>query len=495
MSYLPFSDLPFSLQKGERNGGRLGRVLFPFISFVNKRLLPDYIEELSKKEGGIPPLSIDKAWENLSAYGLLVEVFQEEGLGVHQVHPLLRWVFDDTSSSLGPYRTFYSRYGSEFYNLLNSPSADDQLTGAFWTHYEYDNLLWALQQSLKHRMPLFHLFTPLNAYYEYYDLQEERLVLAEQVFQKLTETTDLEASEEVRMEQLAITDILSYLYLARQSYSKALASFELSKKIIMSFPRTDRYERLLVNILNGKAKTLLIMGDLKQGEEVATKALSLAQKHQKEREIAVSHNNLGILYAEHNDFSRAEKHYQTAITIYRQLDEPHKTAEISMDLGRLFTLASRFDEANTQFIYAQLIFEEFEDFANLALLDQNLGSLAFAQKQYPRSHHYFVKALMYFLEVEDVRACSLIYENLGVIASRLEKFEEGWDYYQRAFQHYLSIQDKMGLARMLHYVALLEYDTGSDQYLPVLVKQVEQSFSEEDREAILVLLEFFRGQL
>lgn len=492
MHFTPFHHL----QQLDPDAAKVIAMFAEFQDYVNEDLALEFFETIPGIN--LPTSAFAASVHHLEGFGLIVPQGLISG-NVHQLHPLLRWLLplQDSSIDRGVMQEAFvlqmQSLGSELFDLLESSSAEERNAGFFWSFYEHLNLHRALAIALKKGQQIFHLFTPLNAYYQQLGWAEEQSALLESIWSKFHNLDLKQTSESVRMDLLAVVDMLAYIYQEQDLLEASLQAFHQARIIVESFPAVDRYERLLINILNGQTGSLIRMGRWDEVKLTADQALALTQKFDKKKEMALAYANLARYATETHEYTLAENYYLKAIVLLDELEAWLLGAELKMDLGSFYVQLDRLDDAEQMFEKAGQVFQEFNDLPNVFLLALNLAAVSFRKGALESSLDHYKKALNYFLEIGDIGNEIMVYENMGVIALHQNEFETAKEYYKRVFDYYLHVNNKLGLARILAKVVTLEQVSLDQDFLPQLVRMVEAQFSAEEREEIILMIQLFQN--
>jgi tetratricopeptide (TPR) repeat protein len=114
-------------------------------------------------------------------------------------------------------------------------------------------------------------------------------------------------------------------------------------------------------------------------------ALDLANQHQQHKLLNSIYNNLGIIYSTAKNTVEAERYFNQAIEISRQLNDTLKTGINLMNLGNFELDQSNFEAALKYLNEANIIFEKMKNVRNLAEISSLKGVICFKQKDFGQS--------------------------------------------------------------------------------------------------------------
>ncbi len=200
------------------------------------------------------------------------------------------------------------------------------------------------------------------------------------------------------------------------------------------------------------------LGRYNDAEKMFQKALRLARELHRRDIEARTLNNLGILSFEQGRYGDAMRYFENALKIAKELG---KKAEVATTLGNLGNLAAqqgRYDEAKGYFEKSLRIEEELGDRSGVALTLGNLGNLAAQQGRYDEAKGYYEKSLRIREELGDRAGVATTLNNLGNLAFVQGRYGEAKGYYEKSLSISEELGDRSGIATTLNNLGNLADD-------------------------------------
>jgi two-component system, NarL family, sensor kinase len=219
---------------------------------------------------------------------------------------------------------------------------------------------------------------------------------------------------------------------------------------------------------SGLAMTYNEMGILYQKQNKSAKArqllndaLTILQQSENDEVKATSHNNLGLIFDAENKTDSAEFHFKKALTIYTAAGNALGMSYSLDYLSGIYVKTRRYEEAASFLQQSLTIRRQLNDKTGIAIALNNLGELYFTQSDYD-------KALAYFEAAGDsARNLNFIDLEAHTFKMRAELFEKTGDYknaYQ-AFQQYNLLSRKISDEKRIKNIEEFEakYESGKKE--------------------------------
>ncbi|BBN80102.1 hypothetical protein PA25_00870 [Pseudoalteromonas sp. A25] len=254
------------------------------------------------------------------------------------------------------------------------------------------------------------------------------------------------------------------------------------------------------------ATKLLAINTFHQGKyntavELYKKALSIATKRKQPLEQAHMHNNLGLVYVETNELSRAITHYGEAQKLYQQQGNLQDEADIMLNLSALYIRQYQFDTAQEMIGTVIKYFEELNDNYGIALANSYLGELYSKKGLNLSARHYYQAAIDYYEAENNTDLLMVQYTYLANVSIAQGNFELAEKEANFALYYAEKINSKSGRMRALFPLAKSLFAKGE---VNMALKMVEESFElakqlgarylEREELATLALLQASVGQ-
>lgn len=162
-------------------------------------------------------------------------------------------------------------------------------------------------------------------------------------------------------------------------------------------------------------------------------------------DVAQSYNNMGVIYANLENIAKAEVNYNNAKKIYLSLgEEKYSDSVITyVNLGNLYTKYETYDKAEKNLIRAYELSERIhgdKHYYTVKVL-QHLGVLYSKNKKYENAEIYYKKALEISIELYgEYHSCTAnIYNSIAVLYKKLNRIKEATNYYSKVRKIYLNV--------------------------------------------------------
>jgi tetratricopeptide (TPR) repeat protein len=187
----------------------------------------------------------------------------------------------------------------------------------------------------------------------------------------------------------------------------------------------------------GEGRALRQLGELAQSQGLSAKAersyqeaLAIAREVGDGAGEGDTLDNLGLLADTQGQYQEAERSYQEALAIARKVDARSVEGHILNNMGLLARHLGRFEEAKDHYQEALAIAQQVGDRVGEGGMLSNLGELARRQGRYKEAVSYLEQALAIRREIGDRAGEAGTLNNLGSLARDQGRFEEAARYYQ-----------------------------------------------------------------
>jgi len=223
-----------------------------------------------------------------------------------------------------------------------------------------------------------------------------------------------------------------------------------------------------------------IQGAYREGLRWLEQALALSATDDELRAKALS--CAGALARNQSQYSAAERCFNTALSIYQQLNDAYGVARMLNALGSV----AYFQDATAATAYFEKALEMHSrlcETREMAGALNNLALLAEGQADYQRAAALHKQALALFQSLGDDVNAAYVLGNLGVVAEYSGDFQMATEYYQQSLDLHELTGEKWGMAAMLTNLgSALERLRRGREALPLLIEGLN-IFSELDDRA------------
>jgi tetratricopeptide (TPR) repeat protein len=288
----------------------------------------------------------------------------------------------------------------------------------------------------------------------------------------------------IKLDSLNAENLFNYAaFLAwLNQYDKAI--YYYSKALNIYKTSSQNYESGVANTQNNLGILYANKNDFTKAEAAYQEALEIFKRlassnpQTYEPDVAMTQNNLGILYADKNDFTKAEAAYQEALEIYKRLEsnnlqtyEP-KVALMQNNLGSVYADKNDFTKAEAAFQEALKIFKRLEsnnpqtDEPAIANTQNNLGILYYDKNDFTKAEAALKEALEIYKRLVSSNpktyepAVANTQSNLGNVYELKNDFTKA----EAAYQEALEIRKRLASSNPQTYepdVALTQNNLGT----------------------------------
>ena len=185
--------------------------------------------------------------------------------------------------------------------------------------------------------------------------------------------------------------------------------------------------------------------------------------------IADAYNNIGSVYYNGGNYSKALEHYFKALKIDEELQSKIGIAKCFADIATIYTALGNYNKAIDYSFKALKINEELGIKRSIAASYNTLGNIFFEQQDHAKAEDYYFKALKINEEIGNKSGIAACLSNIGGIYSAQLNYTKAANYHFKALKMDEEIGNKIGIAcDMVHigcfYITTKNY-TEAEQYL------------------------------
>jgi two-component sensor histidine kinase/predicted negative regulator of RcsB-dependent stress response len=225
------------------------------------------------------------------------------------------------------------------------------------------------------------------------------------------------------------------------------------------------------------------------------KAKEIAEKNLKENldtvtkksfllTLAASLNNIGYVYKQKNNFSKALEFYNKSLQTREAIGDKTGIANSLNNIGAIYDDLGKIEKALENYDKSLQIQEEIGDKKNAAISLINIGSLYYYQGDTVKSLDFIYKAIDILEKLDNRYFLSVCQNNIGNILNNQNKPQEALSILTKSLNIRKDIGDKQGIATCLNNIAI-SYS--------ILAKQTNNTSSKDS--LIHVALSFYHKSL
>ncbi len=210
-----------------------------------------------------------------------------------------------------------------------------------------------------------------------------------------------------------------------------------------------------------RGKTAILRGDLRVAvEDHLVRALVLFKRSRDLRGEAETVNALGVGYARLGQTGDAEKQYEEALQLRRELGDRRGTASSLRNLAQIDLFRGRHDQAATRLDEARGLFQVLGDDAGLAAVENELGLLEEERGDYQAALAAYRRGLRSREQGGDPLGMAESLNNLGFAHFQLGDYDNARALWQQARDAFAGLEDTNGVVRVEQNLGLLETARG-----------------------------------
>lgn len=185
--------------------------------------------------------------------------------------------------------------------------------------------------------------------------------------------------------------------------------------------------------------------DYSKALEYYTKSLEICEKMLgKEPQLtACSYNNIGTVYYEQNDYTKSLEYYTKSLKIDEEIlgKEHPSTARSYGNIALVYKSQSDYAKALEYLVKALKIFQKAlgNEHPDIASTYHNIGRVYYAQENYNKALKYYFKSLKIreFVLGNDHPDTASSYDNIGCVYARQKNYSSALEYFEKAYQTFM----------------------------------------------------------
>ncbi len=257
-------------------------------------------------------------------------------------------------------------------------------------------------------------------------------------------------------------------------------SFIFSIKTIADQVTIDSLENVLkiatkkekAEVLNELAAYYLPISH-KKSFEYSNQALELAKKFNSKIEEAKALNNIGNAYYYQSNYEKTIEYYKKSLIVNEEICNSFNEDEaisksgkegiaISLNnIGIVYEKWGNYEKAIEYYQKALKIFEELGNRKGMAALMNNIGIVYYNWTNYEKAIEYYQKSLQMEEELGNKQGTANSLNNIGLIYMNWGNYKKSIEYYQRSLKIGKEIGDKQGISNTLNNIGIVYYKWNS----------------------------------
>ena len=226
--------------------------------------------------------------------------------------------------------------------------------------------------------------------------------------------------------------------------------------------------------------------EYEKAEKYFQKALQIQREIGDKAGQAACYTNLGTVFLSLSEYVKAEEYLQKALKIQREIGGKDGEAASVTNLGIMFLSLGEYVKAEEYLQKALKIQREIGGKDGEAASVTNLGIMFLSLGEYVKAEEYLQKALKIQREIGDKHGEATCYANLGNVFQSVSEYVKAEEYLQKALQIYREIGDKSGestcyFSRGSVFLSLSKY-VKAEEYLQKAL-QIKKEIGDKEGEA------------
>jgi CHAT domain-containing protein/uncharacterized protein HemY len=160
----------------------------------------------------------------------------------------------------------------------------------------------------------------------------------------------------------------------------------------------------------------------------------------------------GIEQAEKKQFNAAIKSWQSALTIYREIDDRPSQGGVLNYIGLAYRNLGQYQKALESLQQALALFREISDRAGEGTTLNNMGLVHSNLVQYQKALEVYQQALAIKKEFDDRRGQGTLLNNIGSVYRHLNEYQKALEAYQQAQELFKSVLDRASVGTTLNNI-------------------------------------------
>ena len=202
---------------------------------------------------------------------------------------------------------------------------------------------------------------------------------------------------------------------------------------------------------------------------LAQKATEFARQNKNSAVEAACLRNIGILYKNQEDFTKAIEAYRQSLDIYRQLGDSSGVADCSNNMGSVYKYIGNYESALEAYYRCLRIRENSKDSLKLASIYNNLGNFFSFQHKIAQALKYYQQCLEIQKRTGEERGLCRTYMNLGICHLDQDSLKTAFNFFKKSLRIANKLDDHVRIAQLhtnvgLYYENRRHYDSALYYY-------------------------------
>ncbi|HMJ11288.1 MAG TPA: tetratricopeptide repeat protein, partial [Polyangiaceae bacterium] len=298
----------------------------------------------------------------------------------------------------------------------------------------------------------------------------------------------LAQKEGVRSQQEYCAMLASHLEKAGATVRAGLTYLEagdLARKAFAAKRAQEHYSRGLVLLgdadaprrieaLHNHGDVLLVIGKTDEALHAFREMRILAYRLGLLAKGGAAHNRIGRLYRDTGSLLAARQHLDTALELFRSVNDERGIAACHDDIGKLLWTRGEYDQALEQLMIALEIRKKIADRRSIALSLNNIGLVWMDHGRAAQAAEALEAALQIRREIVDPLGVVESLTNLGRLAHEQNEEHRALELFREAFEVAKDVGENYRIAAVLTFMGDCHYQLGATEEAVSILQQAEE---------------------
>ncbi|HEX4806105.1 MAG TPA: tetratricopeptide repeat protein, partial [Conexibacter sp.] len=301
------------------------------------------------------------------------------------------------------------------------------------------------------------IFQPLGRFYEARALDEESRAWIDRLRHVLEDADGAAPPLDTPAGQLWL--LLAGMQAGNETERHQLDSAEAAYRELLAKleaqPRSDDRERHLATTYHQLGVVAALRSRLDLAERWHRRALAISEQRGDRAAIAAAYQDLGITALKQREFDAADAWLRKALALGEEIHDQPSIANTCHHLGILAEMRRDLAAAKAWYVRSLAISEALGDRKGMSSAYHQLGVLAYDSRDLDEAEAWFTKALVIKERSADVGGMASSYHQLGMVAERRSRLEEAERWYTKALAMQQQLGNKVGVSMGYGQLGLL----------------------------------------
>jgi tetratricopeptide (TPR) repeat protein/serine phosphatase RsbU (regulator of sigma subunit) len=181
------------------------------------------------------------------------------------------------------------------------------------------------------------------------------------------------------------------------------------------------------NALNNMGLIYMNQGDISKALDHYYKSLNIMEENADKPGIVLCLNNIGGIYRNQGDNIQALDYYFRALKLAKEIGDKDGTAFSLGNIGVIYLNQKRFDQALSCYLKSLAIRESIDDEEGTAMSLGNIGLIYENKKEYKKALDYYLRSLEKLRDQNDKDGISYTLSNIGTIYLKENDLKRAYD--------------------------------------------------------------------